>query len=77
MNMVNPSKLSAPLPVTHKPVVSLASQFVHSHPQRRSTEPVDGITSSGGTIEKIVKHATQQIEKSVVRASAKLETDPS
>ena len=27
-----------------------------------------------GTVSKIVKHATQQIEKSVVRASAKLQT---
>ena len=33
---------------------------------------VEGIADSGGTVSKIVKHATQQIEKSVVRATAKL-----
>ena len=35
---------------------------------------VVGIADSGGTVSKIVKHATQQIEKSVVRASAELKT---
>ncbi len=33
---------------------------------------VDEMADSGGTMSKIVKHATQQIEKSVVRATAKL-----
>ena len=47
---------------------------MHSHPRRSSLEPTVDIASSGRTIDKIVTHATRQIEKSVVRASAKIET---
>ena len=70
MNIVN---LSGPIAVSpssiNKPVVKSVS-----HSRRCGAEPATGITSSGGTVSKIIQHATQQIEKSVVRASAKLET---
>ena len=75
MNIVNPSGPIAVSPSFQlKPVVKSKQQTMHSHPLRCGTEPVNGITSSGGTVGKIVQHATQQMEKAVVRASAKLET---
>ena len=70
-----PSKPIAVAPsLTSTPVVNLVSQTMHSHPRRYSGEPTVDVGSSGGTLDKIVQHATRQIEKSVSRASAEIET---
>ncbi len=74
-NIVIPSRPIAVAPSYCKePVVNSVSPVPLNRTRRCSGEPTADITCSGGTLEKIVTHATQQIEKSVSRASAKIET---
>ena len=72
-NIVIPSGRIAVSPsFSNEPVVNSVPPVPWNRTRCCSAEPAAGITSSGGTVDNIVKHATQQIEKPVVRASAKM-----
>ena len=66
-------------PVLSKPVAKSKAPLGSSPCVSQLAVPVDnteelGLDKSGGAMDKIIKHAMQQIDKSVVRATAKLET---